>query len=233
MAFLKAFRERLTRALGNTEPSIIRKRSFLRRLLPPYTGIAPDTVFGVNIYRTHHYDKWWFRWTFRAYHDLLRRIDRAYYWLLYRLHPGHQYHVVRTDLAPGYYDVDEIMFRACFALLGRFVEEELGPVEGDLSEESSYRGYRLHSFGGNNEKAIDLWLWYKIELPEVERLYAEDIAACYGKASVDFGDPDPVTGCRTARFNRLRKPKYPHHWPEIVKDEKLRELIALRRTLWT
>lgn len=34
-------------------------------------------------------------------------------------------------------------------------------------------------------------------------------------------------------FGKVRELRYPHDYEETVKDRKLRELIELRRTLWT
>lgn len=121
-------------------------------------------------------------------------------------------------------DADERMFQACFTILGQFVENELGRPEKE-DEEDSYRGYRLHFEGNNNPKAIDLWLWYKNELPELERAYEQDLAESYS------GDIKTVAG--VVDFGRVREPKFPYDYPETVKDEKLRELLEIRRALWT
>jgi hypothetical protein len=132
------------------------------RLLPPYTrGSSSNTIFGIDVYGQHHEQKW-FK-PFLAYYDFLQKIDSIYYWIRYRTFD--KYHVVKTDLKPGYCDIDERMFRACFALLGQFVELELGieNVEHALKY-GHHRGYRIHSLGGSDEKAIDLWLWYKFEM---------------------------------------------------------------------
>ena len=104
-------------------------------------------------------------------------------------------------------DADQRMFEACFAILGQYVESELG---ASSDTEEVYRGYRLHSTDGNDEKAIELWLWYKNELPTLE------------------------ADCQKSFSGQLKtEPKFRHFFPEIVKDHKLRELIDLRRSLWT
>lgn len=51
----------------------------------------------------------------------LTKIER---WIAYRTFE--RYHVVKTDLAPGYYDKDTVLLHVAFALLVRFVEIELG-----------------------------------------------------------------------------------------------------------
>jgi hypothetical protein len=146
------------------------KMKFLSRLLPPYTGNCSDTVFGVSIYGNKNYNKKWFRYTFKLYHNLLSQIDDLWYFFHYRF--INRIHIVKTNLKPGWHDVDEVMFHACFSLLGRFVEKELGIATVDYTlEYGHYRGYRIHAAGDRDEKAIDLWLWYKFDLPKLEENY--------------------------------------------------------------
>lgn len=129
-----------------------------------------------------------------------------------------------------WWDADYRMFLACFTILGQFVEEELGPANDD---EDAYRGYRLHSVDGGEPKAIDLWLWYRDELPKLIAEYNQDIQECY----TGEWKTEPVEGLpgyqRIVDFGEVREPKFPHDYPEIVKDQKLKELMEIRRTLWT
>jgi len=93
---------------------------------------------------------------------------------------------VHLPLEPGRWcDADERMLMACFTILGQFVEQELGPSleepesdGGSLPREerevTSHRGYRVHCYGGTDEQAIDLWLWYRDELPALEKQADED-----------------------------------------------------------
>lgn len=53
-------------------------------------------------------------------------------WKVYhRFHPEHRYNIVKTELKPGYYDIDTRMMYACFALLVEYVEKELASWEKD------------------------------------------------------------------------------------------------------
>lgn len=177
------------------------KETWLKRLLPPYTSGSADTVFGVSVYGHRDYDARWFRWTVRLWHRGLAVLDTGYYWLIDRTISRH--HIVHTGLKPGWHDVDELMFHACFALLGRFVEQELGPVSVDHARDHGhYRGYRIHCRGGTDEAAIDLWLWFHDDLPG---LTAQHWAAPY----------DP--------YDRL----------DTLKQAKLDQLMRLRSKLWT
>lgn len=169
----------------------------ITRLLPPYTfSISPTLA-------DKHEGAWWFP-AWRIIHRIGRKVDNAYFWLAHRSFD--RYHVVRTDLPPGYYDADERMFRACFALLGQFVERELGAPDPEYPE-ASYRGYRLHSIDGGEEQAIDLWIWYKQDLPAME----EDERTDYRAFSREHG----------------------HDWIENQKTTKLDALMRIRRCLWT
>lgn len=128
-----------------------------------------------------------------------RGANAVYYWVHYRVR---RYDLVRTDLGYRYADVDHRMFLACFALLGEFVEHELGRAE----DGEGYRGYNLHRADEEGRvnperKAIDLWLWY--------------VAEREGNFNPLFDD-DPTAIEHDALY-----------------DRRLRELIDIRRALWT
>ena len=140
------------------------------------------------------------------------------------------FNTLTLPIEPGdWRDADERMFLACFTILGQFVEEELGLSD---DPECVYRGYRLHSCGGNDEKAIDLWLWYRDELPEQQRACDQDTMECFSGGLVT----EPVEGGdlhRVVSFGRVREPKFPYDYIGDLKETKLRELMDLRRCLWT
>lgn len=108
-------------------------------------------------------------------------------------------------------DADERMFHACFSILGEFVEEELGTTSQGYDKERSrlYRGYRLHSANDRDKAAIDLWLWYRDDLPEETALCDRNIAAMTPDNPVDH-----------------------EQILQNLKDQKLRDLINIRRQLW-
>ena len=130
-------------------------------------------------------------------------------------------------------DADERIFQACFTILGQYVEEELGPSD---APEDGHNGYRLHAADMKDEpsidrKFIDLWLWYKNELPKLQEDYDRDIEEVY-KDAMSFG-PVEEGEFRQVIIKRSREPKYEHDYPETVKEQKLQELIELRRWMWT
>ncbi|AXH72487.1 MAG: hypothetical protein [Caudoviricetes sp.] len=61
-------------------------------------------------------------------------------------------------------DADERIFLACFEILSKFVETELGKTN---SKQNSYRGYNLDSDRDEEKTAIDLYIWYKHELSKL------------------------------------------------------------------
>jgi hypothetical protein len=186
-------------------------------------------VFGVRVYEMKE-SVWYYR-PIMAIHRKAYAVDRAHSYFVARF--IRRSHIISLPIAGLWRDADERMFLACFLVLGRFVEKELGTVAWVFDGEASdlYRGYRLHSCGGNDEKAIDLWLWYKNELPALEKAYAADLTECY---SGEWVTEDAGDGLRKiVDLGRVREPKFEHDYPETVKDQKLAELIELRRMLWT
>ena len=101
-------------------------------------------------------------------------------------------------------DADERIFLACFEILSKFVESELGETS---SKRDSHRGYRLHSTGEREKTAIDLYLWYRDELSTLEE-----------KVNQDY-------------LNETNT--YEYDYIDNIKNEKLSELIEIRRSLWT
>lgn len=144
----------------------------------------------------------------------------------------HDFSTLRLPIEPGAWrDADDRIFHACFLILGQFVEQELGTEPLDIGGVKSpmYRGYRVHFADGYNEKAIDLWLWYRDELPQLQRDYTDDITAAFGGMHLEQDEKGAIrwVGGKTG----IRR--FPYDFPQTVKDEKLRELIELRRSLWT
>lgn len=54
------------------------------------------------------------------------KLRRAKYWIYYRLHPGHKYHILRPKIKPGYYDPSTMVMEGMFEALRRYVEDECG-----------------------------------------------------------------------------------------------------------
>lgn len=140
-------------------------------------------------------------------------------------------------------DADDRMFQACFSILRQYVEDELGSEEDGST---MYRGYRLHSADieaddpsgmgprpSCDRQAIDLFLWYRDELPLVEAEYDADLRRCFGRDDTLVTRPTDHPMLVEIVITPTFEPKFSHDHVEVVKDEKLRELIDLRRSLWT
>lgn len=128
----------------------------------------------------------------------------------------------------GWMDADHRIFEACFLILGQFVEGELGKIDNEDDEEDcSYRGYRLHSEGENDKKAIDLWIWYKDELEIIKKDVSLDIKLQFVNV--------PKDNSNTLGYMTLigYKRKYGNNYINELCDKKLDELMIIRRTLWT
>jgi hypothetical protein len=160
----------------------------------------------------------------------------------YRFKKKHHILKIRNIEPTTWTDVDTRMFNAMFTILGSFVEEELGKISEEYKKEypdCDYKGYRLHSAGGTDEQAIDLWLWYTVELPKEEKAYADYVHRKFGKkrmistpegnglSSLSFEGPDESTEEDEKKYGGVYEPI------EELKDKKFRELVELRRTLWT
>lgn len=164
------------------------------------------------------------------YH-VLRRLKEFRYWFLYRLHPRHRYHVVRTGLPPGYYDQDTRMLHACMALLGDWVEEN-GGVERIVEWSAELRAATNASTqevnirqAGIQDEAIAIHRWWTVERPEAERDKEKALDDWYGWQC----DKDPDESSKGKRWevtNALEK--------KLAEDDQayLHRLIEIRPSLW-
>jgi hypothetical protein len=66
-----------------------------------------------------------------------RKLARPYWWFAYRFVPKHQYHIIRTELEPTYWDCDTRILHGAFAPFKEFMDniyENKGHVIWDYSE---------------------------------------------------------------------------------------------------
>lgn len=176
------------------------------------------------------------RWVGFVAHKILRPASDGIYWLKYRLHPRHKYHLVDTKLGPGYYDQDTRMLHACFSLLGDYIEEE-GGIEAIRSN-----GETIHVIDGEKQaEIVALWDWWKVEKPADEAKRDAMMSELFGGQKLET---KPVEG-----NDNLVEWVEPEHSPEwearweiyqaldkkIDDDEQamLHRLINLRPGLWT
>lgn len=158
-----------------------------------------------------------------------RRLKNFRYWFLYRLHPTHRYHVVRTGLPPGYYDQELRMLYACMALLGDYIEEcggvaALEEFSAELrtmaAEKENFPGQHEYDLAQANrqDEALAIHRWWTIERPGDERRRDE--------LSVEW---------RGSKHNGSRQEALKALDAKIAADEQamLHRLIEIRPSLWT
>jgi hypothetical protein len=80
-------------------------------------GSSSAVVFGWPVYG--HDAPRIIRW----FYSIFRRIDLAKYWLMYRLHPRHRYHLIDTGLGYGYHERDDTLLHGAMAVLIGYVED--------------------------------------------------------------------------------------------------------------
>ena len=206
------------------------------------------TVFGIGVYGKRS-DAWWHRAFIRPIFRIGNRVHNARLWFMYRFVREHRYHLVDTHLDPGYYDADYLMLNACFSLLRRYVEDEMGGVER-LSEWSASLAAKPDKYApeaslrqsSNDAEAVALYRWWMEKRPaDIKRkdellhyLYSEKRA---GPMFVD----DPDTG-----LMKYQGPKWEdsdvvlHEQMRALEEtidreeqEMLHRLIDIRGGLWT
>lgn len=143
-----------------------------------------------------------------VWYPFVRFFKDIKYWFVYRFDPRHRYHIVKTDLRPGYYDTDHRMFSACFSLLVEFVEKECGGVhtlfywENVKPVEEGFSQRELNSVKKKDKDIRDLYFWYTLDRPNRPEA---DINSLYET----------------------------HRTYDKEDQEMLLSLIRIRETLWT
>lgn len=145
------------------------------------------------------------------------------YPLLYRYHPRYKFHIIKTQLSPGYYDPDIRMMESMFALLCEFVEymEETNAVDWDSDEP--------HQKAWNEMKILYNW-WHKRKTREEDF----DKKVPYPKTKFeDVLDPDKQEQVEVKTWNEIAvlHNKQDEIWVE-EDSEMMKRLIDIRQFLW-
>jgi hypothetical protein len=194
------------------------------------------------------------RWVKPVFHFVKRGSDLK--WRLYhRYHPRHRYNIIKTDLPPGYYDIDTLMLHGMMALLCRYVEEESGGAEslGQFTEElygEAADGTQIEPQVGaiarqadKQGEALAIYRWWKHQRPQDQARCDELRSHLYGNRErvsfvPDEEHPDllhrmvvkPFEGDEVAMNEEFRRLEAKIEHDE---DEMLQRLLKIRRTLWT
>lgn len=192
-------------------------------------------VFGVYIYgrKVPVVIKW-------IYNGLLWLQDAKWWWL-WRFHPDHQYHLVRTGLLAGYHDTDERMLHANMTLLCEYIEkqhdgvealeafthdlqtkpENWGPMNGDPDPELMAT---VAGQASRQDEATKLYRWWKFERPANRALLEKQLMSLYGER-VGAGPQEQI--CTMEEYRAFND--------KVDQDDQdaLHRLIDIRRSLWT
>lgn len=207
---------------------------------------SEDSVFGVSIYGRKK--KRWHDFTIMPLYRLGRKVNSAKMWLMYRFHPRHQYHIIRTGLKPGWYDEDELILHACFAMLERYIEwhggdEDLQKFSDELMAEPDKNAPPgLQSDQAERQtEAVKLYRWWKVERPADQERRHELVMRLYGNKKRMKSEPiadgklhklifEPFEGDEVELEKEFRALER-----KIDDDEQamLHRLIDIRRSLWT
>lgn len=87
-------------------------------------------------------------WFIKSSHKLFRRISNARYWLLYRFHPSHKYHLINTGLGYGFHEHNERLLHGAMVCLIEYIEECKAAGVPDPGEE-----------------ALAIYHWWQVQRP--------------------------------------------------------------------
>jgi hypothetical protein len=196
---------------------------------------SADTVFGFPVYGEHS-ERIWFKLTILPVYEVARQLVDAKWWLFHRVHPAHRYHVVKTGLKPGYYDVDTLMLHSSFQLLCRYVEQEMGGVAAmekniaELRREGSEPGGETRIACAEREsEALALYRWWKFEKPAEEK---HRDGLCRQLHSNERENMRTSTLSLNKRSLR-RECRALEEKIDADEQKMLHRLIEIRRSLWT
>lgn len=173
-------------------------------------------------------------------------LRNAKYWVRHRTID--KYHIVKTALKPGYYDVDYRMLHAVMALVCVYVEDEQGgeaelerwakellsnpdPNAPELTE-------ALEAQGKKDLNVLDIYRWWKVEYPQdckdrddlVHRLFSKPISFKKEENGLFTYEPRKFTEAEEKEYDYLSKLE-----EKIANDEQkyLHKAIDIRGGLWT
>lgn len=91
-----------------------------------------------------------------------RPARRAYWWIMYRVHPKHHYHIIKPrTLTPGYYDQDTLMVHSVMECLVSYFENESDRVGWDWDEPHS------HAY----KEMVEIYHWWTKLYPKRDEMF--------------------------------------------------------------
>jgi hypothetical protein len=171
--------------------------------------------------------------------NFFRKLKDLEYWFMYRLHPSHKYHIIKTGLKPSYYDIDHIMLYGNMVLLCRYVEDECyGEVK--LAEEVEWRKkeHEGNAFTNSTQEALDIYRWWKYEYQKNWDIYDKHLSETFsGEMKSEKGE-DGLSRIVDFGVNKDAEwtPEQLHNYEASLletEEQMLIRLIKIRRCLWT
>lgn len=167
------------------------------------------------------------------------------WWFKYRLSSKHKYNIIKLALKPDYYELEQRMLYANFSLLVGFVEEQCSHMQrfcnkktkGTNKELGELYIQQMTEFVDENEqtreyykKTLELYKWWTEDFLKRTDVYDDyPIPNKFDKNSFfDFDDED-----REIRHEWAKKIEEVEEKRFQEEQEKLIELIKIRRFLWT
>lgn len=213
-------------------------------MLWKHLGSSSAQVFGVDVWGENG------KWVMPIF-QVLSWIRNLYWEIQHTWNPKHQYHVVRTDLRPSYWDVDTVMEAALVKLLKRYVEDEMGGVEkvkehytdaaDTVRGEKPFSGYE--DWATEREIAgqaiVSAYKFFTVEKPEAQQRVADLTHDLFSKPvfeKVEGTDqmfrlvPRTYTEAQQMKHKELRDLE---ERMAVATDTYLAEIVKYRGHMWT
>lgn len=161
----------------------------------------------------------------RIVKQIRQKLEAVVWWIRYRVHPSHRYHVVNTmdkwgklnGVTYGWEEVDHQMMYACFKLLVDYVEKQRPFDLIDFQTEEINKAL--------GKEILDLYGWWTVTRPQ-ER---QDLAAAWSKLPRPQFDENGRWSPRPEARELVDR----NRDLDAKDDEMLMRLVKVRRHLWT
>lgn len=189
-----------------------------------------------------------------------RYVTDPIWWIKYRIHPDHKYHIVRTGLSPNYYDTDTIMLHAIMTMVVDFVEiENKGHwMESVLAaKQDNIKRSNIEKAGKEETWEDDLMpqhqidciiacddahVWWTKRVPKREEEEVDIVSGSETEMMMFFGNGDDHDDKMKEhkdypKFVAWRKKCEEHREQEAEwrkqETEMLQRIVAVRGSMWT
>ncbi len=172
-----------------------------------------------------------------------------------------KYHVVKTDLSPGYRDTDSRMLHAAMSLMVDFVEQELAALDLYCDKNASWferysarynprwrsakRGLRYlnQSTEITEKKLLSIYKWWTLEYPKYESMASELLESRRDSSLNDLdlfftASDDTIVEQRYLKQQEDMKAVYQQvialeNTQQKITQVMLHKLIDIRESMWT